>query len=173
MVSGRLFSVNYFKINNLIMIKKFKKIGWILILIFFSIFLTVNFCLAEGSGFIKDSDKTGIQNQTNATADTGGYVTGNVNALDVVQIGINAFLSIIGVMFLFYMLNAGYNWMTAQGDEEKVTKAKDTIKRAILGVIIIIGAYAISVFVIARLEAGTLKGGAPASTATPGSQAPQ
>ena len=34
------------------------------------------------------------------------------------------------------MLYAGYHWMTARGEEEKVEKAKDTIQRAIVGIII-------------------------------------
>ncbi len=70
------------------------------------------------------------------------------------------------MLLLAYMLYAGYNWMTAQGEEEKVTKAKDTLKRAIVGLIIIVASYAISIFVMSRLEAGTLKGGG-GSTPTP------
>jgi len=55
--------------------------------------------------------------------------------------------------------------MTAQGDEKKVDKAKETIQRAITGLIIVIAAYAISIFVVGRLEAGTLNGGGGGTTA--------
>ncbi len=61
---------------------------------------------------------------------------------------IGIFLSFLGVIFLILMLHAGYNWMTAAGDEEKITKAKDTIRAAIIGLIIIVAAYALSIFVI-------------------------
>lgn len=64
---------------------------------------------------------------------------------------IKVFLSLLGVIFLILMLYAGYNWMTASGDEAKVSKAKDTITRAIIGLIITVGAYGISSFVINRL----------------------
>ena len=37
--------------------------------------------------------------------------------------------------------------MTAQGEEEKVSKAKDTIQRAVIGLIVTIAAYAISYWV--------------------------
>lgn len=69
----------------------------------------------------------------------------------IVGIIIQAFLGILGVLFLIYVIYAGYGWMTAQGDEEKVTKAKDTLTRAIIGLIITIGAYAISVWVFNKL----------------------
>ena len=88
------------------------------------------------------------------------YVQTNEYKLsEIIGIVIQAFLGILGVLFLSYLLYAGYNWMTAQGDEEKVTKAKDTIQRAVIGVIICIAAYAISYFVFQKLvfENGILR----------------
>ncbi|MDO8592854.1 MAG: hypothetical protein Q7R92_03765 [bacterium] len=60
-------------------------------------------------------------------------------------------LGLIGTIFLILMLYAGYNWMTARGEEEKVTKAKDTLTRAIIGIIIVIGSYAIWAFIFSAL----------------------
>lgn len=80
-----------------------------------------------------------------------GYQTEGVTQYSAAQIMgavINAFLSILGVIFIILIILAGYNWMTARGDEEKVTKAKDTITRAIIGLIIVIGAFAIWIFVL-------------------------
>ena len=88
------------------------------------------------------------------------------------QTVINAFLSLIGVILLAYLLYAGYHWMTARGEEEKVTAAKETIYRAIIGIIIIVAAYAISIFVMSRLEAGTLKPSSGAGSSTPTAPAP-
>ena len=51
------------------------------------------------------------------------------------------------------MIYAGYNWMTAAGDETKLTQAKNTIRRSIIGVVIIVGAYAIYNFVLINLLA--------------------
>jgi hypothetical protein len=69
----------------------------------------------------------------------------------IVGLVIQAMLGLLGVIFLIYTVYAGYNWMVAQGDEEKVTKAKETIQRAIIGLIVIIGAYAISYWVFDKL----------------------
>ena len=66
---------------------------------------------------------------------------------EVVQMAIEGFLGLLAVIFVILMILAGYNWMTAGGDEQKVTKAKDTIRRAIIGVIITAGAFAIWQFV--------------------------
>lgn len=77
----------------------------------------------------------------------------NNDLASIIGIVIQAFLGLLGVLFLVYMLYAGYNWMIAQGDEEKVTKAKETIQRAIIGLIITIAAYAISYWVFYNLLA--------------------
>lgn len=61
---------------------------------------------------------------------------------------IGIFLSFLGVIFLILMLHAGFNWMTAAGDEEKISRSRDTIRAAIIGLIIIVAAYALSIFVI-------------------------
>ncbi len=79
----------------------------------------------------------------------GGYAQATETTIsEIVGTAVNVFLTLLGVIFIILIILAGYNWMTAGGDEEKVTKAKSTIKRAIIGLIIIIGAYAIWVFVL-------------------------
>lgn len=86
------------------------------------------------------------------TASEAPYASADQNKLaEIVGIVIQAFLGLLGVLFLTYLLYAGYNWMSAQGDEEKVTKAKDTIQRAVIGLVVTIGAYAIAYFVIQKL----------------------
>jgi len=64
---------------------------------------------------------------------------------------VKTFLSLLGVIFIGLIIYAGYNWMTAGGDEAKVTKAKDTIRYAIIGLIIIIGSYSIWDFIFNKL----------------------
>lgn len=129
--------------------------------LFLSFFFAANFCSAA---LLNPDVSDKIKNQTNSSAGLGYDVSGNI--YNLVQTVINAFLSLIGVILLVYLLSAGYKWMTAHGEEEKVTEAKDTIKRAIVGVIIIVSAYAISVFVMSRLETGILKNNTSGSTTT-------
>jgi cytochrome bd-type quinol oxidase subunit 2 len=79
--------------------------------------------------------------------------TGGLPAL-VGQI-INIFLSIMGVLFVILMVYGGYTWMTSYGAEQKVTKAKNLIVDAVIGLIIIMAAFAISNFIIGRLVQST------------------
>lgn len=72
----------------------------------------------------------------------------------VVVIGrvISAFLSIFGIIFLCLMIFGGYKWMMASGREEEVKNAKDTIKAAMIGLVIVVMAYAIAFFVTTALQ---------------------
>ena len=79
----------------------------------------------------------------------GGYAanTDITSFSQILGMAVKAALGLLGVIFIILMLYAGYNWMTAAGEEEKVTKAKDTIWRAIIGIIIVVGSYAIWNFI--------------------------
>lgn len=72
---------------------------------------------------------------------------------------ISGFLSILGIIFIILIIFAGFRWMNAAGNEEKVEKARDTIIRASIGLAIIIAAYAITYFVFTNLQ-GIGTGGA-------------
>ena len=74
---------------------------------------------------------------------------------NIIGRGIKTFLGLLGMIFIILMLVAGYYWMTASGDEEKVNKAKVLIKRAIIGLVIIVAAYAITYFVFSNLPPST------------------
>ena len=76
------------------------------------------------------------------------------NIGNTAEIIIEAFLSLLGVIFIILMIIAGYDWMSAAGDERKVDKAKDTILRAIIGLIIIVSTYAITYFVFNHMPGG-------------------
>ena len=135
-----------------------------------SFFFAANFCSAA---FLKPGTQADIGEQAAKSAES-GYETNNVSDIyALVQTVINAFLALVGVILLAYLLYAGYKWMTAHGEEKKVDQAKETIQRAITGIIIIVAAYAISVFVMSRLEAGTLRGGSNTSTTLPAGQVGQ
>lgn len=132
--------------------KRFIKIGILGAIFLLAMLVSVNF--SSAAGFIKPDVRNNIGNGAQNVGSTAGYES-SVDLASVVGVVIQAFLGILGVIFLIYMLYAGYNWMIAQGDEEKVTKAKDTIQRAIIGLIVIIAAYAISYWVFDRLLLNT------------------
>jgi hypothetical protein len=61
---------------------------------------------------------------------------------------IRVLLSLLGIIFVVLMVYAGFKWMTARGESEPIDEAKSTIRSAIIGLIIIFLAYAITGFVI-------------------------
>ncbi len=65
----------------------------------------------------------------------------------VISVIIQAFFAVLGAIFLFLILLGGYYYMTARGEEQKVEKALDTIRRGVVGLIIIVGSYAIWNFI--------------------------
>ena len=64
-------------------------------------------------------------------------------------------LGFVGTLFLLLMVYAGFLWMTARGDSKKVDQAKQLITGAIIGVIIIGSAYAITSLVLATASGDT------------------
>ncbi len=65
---------------------------------------------------------------------------------------VNITLSFLGIIFVCLIIYAGFIWMTAQGDESKVEKAKNIIIAAVIGIIITISAYIITHFVFSSLN---------------------
>jgi hypothetical protein len=90
---------------------------------------------------------------------TSGYkqVTGEsgANLGFIIATIINSLLGLVGVIFLVLIIYSGYTWMTAGGDEGKVEKAKETIGRAVIGLVIVLLAYAIANFIIPTVLCAT------------------
>jgi hypothetical protein len=76
-----------------------------------------------------------------------GSATGSTLSETVGRI-IKIVLGFLGIIFLALTVYAGALWMTAAGNEEKVTKALDILKTSVIGLIIIIAAYSITYFVV-------------------------
>jgi amino acid transporter len=55
------------------------------------------------------------------------------------------FLGLIAVVLILY---GGFTWMTAGGNEEKVEKAKKIITAAVIGLVIVLLAWAIILFAL-------------------------
>lgn len=68
---------------------------------------------------------------------------------------IKVILSLTGTIFLILMVYAGFTWMMAGGDENKIKTAKSIIKASIIGLIIVLSAYAITTFVVGGLSKET------------------
>lgn len=126
---------------------------FILISAFFSIFL---FCPVQAADY-------GLEATVKATG--GSLPTSIKGAKTIAELAgviVNVALSMIGILFFILMLYAGITWMKAMGSTEDITKAKEMIIQAIIGLIIVMSAYAISNLVFTSLGAsGGGGGGAP------------
>ncbi len=87
------------------------------------------------------------------TATSAGVNAGGTNDISKL-IGnlIGAALGLLGVILVCIIIYAGFLWMTAQGNDEKVKQAKKMISNAVIGMVLIFAAYAITNFVITALS---------------------
>lgn len=60
-------------------------------------------------------------------------------------------LSLVGVAFLLLMIYGGFLWMFARGNDQDVSKAKELMQAAIIGLVIVLAAYAITSYVSTQL----------------------
>ena len=90
------------------------------------------------------------QQYTDAIA-AGAGVTGSPQLEVIIGNIINIVLGFMGIILLCIILWAGFLWMTAGGDSKKTETATALIKNAIIGLIIIVAAFAISNFVMTQI----------------------
>jgi hypothetical protein len=115
-----------------------------LLLTFFPKTASLAYNFSTGSGLSQTAARAGYPDQL------------NVNPESLISKGIGLVLSFVGVLFLLLLIYGGYTWMMAQGVESEVTKAKKVITTAIIGLIIVFGAYAISYFIVSYFSSQTL-----------------
>lgn len=87
-----------------------------------------------------------------ANADLGSGAT-NLPAL--VGNIISVVLGFLGIVFIILIVYAGIKWMMAQGEAEKTKEATRMIQQAVVGLVIVVAAYAISNYVIGALLTAT------------------
>jgi type IV secretory pathway VirB2 component (pilin) len=61
---------------------------------------------------------------------------------------INFVLGFLGIIAVVIILFGGFKWMTAAGNEDKVAEARKLLVAGVIGLVIILAAWAISTFVI-------------------------
>ncbi len=100
------------------------------------------------------ADKTGTD-----FAATAGL--GEADLVDTIAQIIRVAMGFLGVIAVVIILLGGFKWMTAGGNEDKVKKAKQLIFSGIIGLVIILSAFAIASFVIEQISGATNQGGVP------------
>ena len=81
-----------------------------------------------------------------AAATAAGLKTGVTLESRAGQI-VGALLALVGVLFFVLMIYGGILWMTAGGNDTQVKNAQKTITAAVIGLVIVISAYAITMFI--------------------------
>jgi cysteine-rich repeat protein len=65
---------------------------------------------------------------------------------------INVVLSILGIVLVVLIIYAGFTWMTAGADQDKISKAKRILINAAIGLLIVVSAWAIASFIVSSLN---------------------
>ncbi len=115
-------------------------------LITIPLFLFIMFC----NSFFVLAAETGASKAINGLDVAANEAYGNDKPTDIrVTIGkiVGSILSFVGVIFLILMIYGGFTWMIARGNEKEVETAKEIITNAVIGLIIVLAAYAITAYI--------------------------
>jgi|GEM_PF-777969 len=121
-----------------------KKIRITFFIFLFSLLFTATPTLAGYYGLEKTAGSAGV---------TKGIV-GEGNVQSFIGSVVGTALSLISIIFFLFMLYGGFLWMTARGSSEQTKKAQDTIIAAVIGIVVVLGAYALTTFVFNSLSGG-------------------
>ena len=130
-----------------------------ILILFFIIIFGANLLAPLGvsaSPSLKDAfniDNKNNNDPLDKIANTAGYKTDSAKTQlnDYVSLIISTILSILGVLFMILLIYGSFLWITDQGNTTQVDKAKKLIAAAIVGLIIILLSYAISIFVFQEI----------------------
>lgn len=100
------------------------------------------------TAFAQSAAQTASNNLNAAAAKANGGTAPTITDVPT-TIGniVGVVLSFIGVLFLGLMIFGGFTWMLARGNQQNTQKAKELIEAAVIGLIIVMAAYAITAYV--------------------------
>ena len=110
------------------------------------LFLSFIFVSLPASLLAQGSVGYGVE-ETIGAIDNSAALTKNAEPERTAGRMIGAILTWTGVLFLVLIFTGGIIWMTAGGNEQQVAKAKNLILAAILGLVIVMSAYAITAYI--------------------------
>jgi heme/copper-type cytochrome/quinol oxidase subunit 2 len=85
-----------------------------------------------------------------------GYINndialGNRDPREMVAQIINVAMLFLGIIAVVIVLLGGFKWMTAAGNEDKVSEAKKLLGAGVIGLVIILAAWGITTFILNSL----------------------
>ncbi len=126
--------------------KFYKKI---IVLSLFVVLIAGGLFFLKSFSFAQTSPDLGLQ----PVAENIGLPTTDIRLI-IARI-IRVALGLLGIVAVVLILYAGFTWMTAGGDEERVSQAKKIMINAVIGLAIVLSSYAIASFVISKLTEAT------------------
>ena len=117
----------------------YKKLIMVLFFVIISFLLNVNYGKCENAVGTGDSGSVTLNNPLGDNAKEPNALIGKL---------INGALGLVGSIALVMFIYGGLVWMTAMGAADKITKGKDIILWATIGLIVIFSAYALVNFVL-------------------------
>jgi hypothetical protein len=88
-----------------------------------------------------DTDK--MDAQTRALVNAAG-ISETTSLAFIIATIIQVLLGFLGIIFLILTIVSGFKWMTAQGNDDEIKKAKKTLTNAIIGLVVVLAAYIIT-----------------------------
>ncbi len=92
---------------------------------------------------------------------------GTTDVPTIVGYIIRAILGLSGVLALAMFIYGGILWLISGGNPGKVTKGRDTLVWAALGLVVLFTAYTLVATVVSLIGTGTITGETTAETTTP------
>lgn len=71
---------------------------------------------------------------------------------DTIENIVRIIVGFLGIITVLIILAGGLKWMTSGGNEEKIGEAKKLIASGVIGLVIVLAAYAIANFVVSSLN---------------------
>jgi hypothetical protein len=117
-------------------------------------FLMIFGLVGLGSALPAKADQSLIDNQIglSETADVYGKSSTPEDIRVTIAKVINIILGFLGIIFVVLTIVAGFQYMTAGGNEEKTKKALGLIKNAVVGLVIILMSWMITRFIVRQLS---------------------
>lgn len=73
-----------------------------------------------------------------------GTTTGALSTLELIVSSILGLATVVGgLLFIYTFIQGALSWVTAGGDSGKITKARDQMIQGVIGLIILVAAYAV------------------------------
>lgn len=75
----------------------------------------------------------------------------DLNAYGRLALLLNIVLGFVGIVATIYLIHAGVKWLRAGGNEQDIKDAKEEIRSALIGLVVVFGGYVVVNYVIERL----------------------